>query len=182
MFSTESEIAGRAESSFCSTVARLDELYQNHPDTPKVAAAYAKGLCNLTVVQGSKDCTATVARLDTLYQSHPDSEDIVSAFVVCLLNVALHQKSESEIRNILARSSAVLDRYPKNSNIQLFHAMIWFVLTLRQHEIDISATAADIANFLHSNTGIIPKFKEALDKYLSAHPDYAVWYQPLLYL
>ena len=171
------DLKGRTE-----TVARLNELYQNHPDVPEVTVEYARGLVGLTVYQDFKGRTEAVAQLDTLYQSHPDLENVVVAFADCLVNLAFHQKSEAEVRNTLARSSAVLGRYSKNSDIQSAHAMTWFNLTLQQHEADIPSTVTDIVNFLHSNTGAIPEFKEALDKYLSAHPDHAVRYQPLLNL
>ena len=162
-----------------ATVARLDELYRSHPE---VAVKYATGLANLTVGQDLKERTATVARLDKLCQSHPDSEDVAAVFADCLVNLALHQKSESEVRNTLTRSKVVFDRYPKNNRIQLSHAMTWFNLTLQQREADIPATVIDIVNFLRSNADAIPGFKEALDKYLSTHPDHAVRYQPLLNL
>ena len=108
--------------------------------------------------------------------------DVVIAFANCLVNLALHQESETEVRNTLARSSEVLDRYPQNSNIQLTYAMTLFNLTLQQCETDIPATVTGILNFLNSNADVIPQFKEALDKYLSDHPDHAVRYQPLLHL
>lgn len=161
------------------TVTRLDKLYRNYPDIPEVTVSYAKGLSNLTIDQDLKGRMETVARLDTLYQIHSGSEDVAAEFAGCLVDLALHQKSESEVRDTLARSRAILDRYPKNSSIQLTHAMTWFNLTLQQREADIPATVTDIVNFLCSHAEVIPQFKEALDKYLSAHPDYAVRYHPL---
>lgn len=165
-----------------ATVERLDELYRNHPDILEIVGQFAEGLANLTAVQDLEGSTATVAQLDTLYQSYPESEDVVVAFADCLVDFALHQESESEVRNTLARSKAVLDRYPKNNSIQLAHAMTWFNLTLQQREADIPTTIADIISFLRSHADVIPQFKEALDEYLSAHPDHAGRYQPLLHL
>ena len=162
------------------TVARLYGLYQNHPDISEVVVEYAYGLQNLAADQDLKGSMETVAQLDSLYQSHSDSEGVMEALASCLANLALHQKSESEVRNTLARSNAVLDRYPNNSHIQLAHAKTWFNLTLQQCEADIPATIMDIENFLRFNSGTIPEFKEALDKYLSAHPDHAVRYRSLL--
>ena len=169
------DLMGRTE-----TVARIDELYQNNPDIPDVMVAYANGLSNLSATQDLIGCTETVTQLDRLYQNHPDIPEVAARFAGSLVSLALHQKSESEVRSTLARSSAVLDRYPKNSDIQLAHAMTWFNLTLQQCEADIPATVTDIVNFLRSNAEAIPKFKEALDKYLFSHSDHAVRYQPLL--
>ena len=163
-------------------VARLDELYRKYSDIPEIAVEYASGLFNLTIGQDFKGCTEAIPRLDELYQSHSDLEYVAEKFADCLVNLALHQKSEAEVRNTLARSRAVLDRYPKSSGIQLSHAMTWFNLTLQQREADIPATVIDVVNFLRSNADAIPGFKEALDKYLSTHPDHAVRYQPLLNL
>ena len=53
---------------------------------------------------------------------------------------------------------------------------------LVQRDADIASTVTDIAAFLRSNTNVIPRFKEALSKYLCDHPDHTVRYQLLLHL
>lgn len=164
------------------TISRLDQLYQNHPGILEVVVSYANGLANLSCKQDLDGCTETIARLDQLYQSHPDRENIATNFMGVLVNFSFYQKSESEVRCILARSSEIFERYPQNRDIQLYHAETWFNLTLQQREDDISATVTDIVDFLRSNTNVIPQFKEALNEYLCTHPDHMVRYQPLLHL
>ena len=60
--------------------------------------------------------------------------------------------------------------------------MTWFNLTLVLDETEIPATIDDIVTFLNEHPNAIPEFKEALDKYLSEHPDHTDRYQPLLEL
>ncbi len=164
------------------TVAKLHLLYQNHPGNPEVVATYAKGLINLSCKQDLEGCTETFARLDQLYQDHPDWEDMAAYFMCFLTNFSFYQKNESEVRCTLARSREIFDRYPQNRKIQLYHAETWFNLTLQQRDADIASTVTDIAAFLRSNTNVIPRFKEALSKYLCDHPDHTVRYQLLLHL
>ena len=164
------------------TVAKLEKLYQNHSDISEIVVEYAKGLVNLSYNQDLEGCTETVAKLEKLYQNHPNREDVATRFINLLVNLSFCQKSESEVRCTLARSSDIFGQYPQNRDIQLSHAMTWFNLTLQQCEADISTTVTDIADFLRSNANVIPKFKDELEAYLCNNPDHAVQYQPLLNL
>lgn len=176
-FSSKQDLEGCTK-----TIAGLEHLYQNHPDISEIVVAYAKGLVNLSAKQDLEGCIETIAGLEHLYQNYSDWEDMATQFMGSLVNLSFYQKSESEVRCTLARSSEIFDRYPQNSDIQLNHAQTWFNLTLKQSEADISATVTNIVDFLRSNTNVIPQFKEALDEYLCTHPDHTVRYQPLLNL
>lgn len=163
-------------------VMRLDELYKTHSDNSQVAARLIMGLGYLSNTQEFEYRLKNIARCEKIYKDHPMCEDVAAGFAGCLVDLALNQKSESEVSDTLARSKEILERYPGNRNIQLCHAKTWFNLTLQQCETDIPATVMDIVDFLNSHNGAIPPFQEALERYLSDHPDHKDRYQPLLNL
>ena len=96
-----------------------------------------------------------------------------------LVGLAFHQTTEAEVRETLARSESVRKKHPEDAVIQLSHAKTWFNLTLVQPEAAIPSTVSDIAAFLKAHPDAIPGFRDALDEYLSKHPDHADRYHPL---
>ena len=165
-----------------ATVERLKDLYDAHSENADVIGLYAMGLGNLANSQPLVERTATVDRLEVLYNKHPGVQEIAQVYAGSLVNLAFSQTKEAAVRRTLARSQTILDQHSDDSKIQLSHAQTRFNLTLVQSEADIPATVSDIAAFLRDHPDAIPKFREALDKYLSKHPDHAARYQPLLEL
>jgi hypothetical protein len=164
----------------CTTaVKQLKNLYNNHPEQQKIIFCYAGCLTNLACVQPLEDCPDTANRLEELYSNHSDLAKIAVLYAQGLVNLALAQTTESEVQVTLEKSEAVLKRHPDDVKIQLAAAMTRFNLTLVQKEEDIPGTVGRICTFLRGHSGIIPEFKEALDKYLSDHPDHTQRYQPL---
>ena len=165
-----------------TTVEWLKELYDAHSEYTEVAVSYALGLVSLFIDQAPADLAVTVERLEAVYNRHPDHQKIARYYTGCLVDLAFCQTEEADVRRTLARSQAILDQHSDDSEIQLCHAKTWFNLTLVQSDADIPATVSDIAAFLRAHPDVIPAFREALDKYLSKHPDHAARYQPLLEL
>lgn len=166
------ELTARTE-----TVKKLNLLYQRSSDSQEITGQYAKGLFNLTCNQDFARTQEAVEQLNELYQKHPDWEFVAEAFASSLVNLSLCQANEDAVRITLDRASTILYQYPDNRNIQLDFAQTWFNLTLQQNDTDIPDTVADIISFLRSNADIIPWFKDALDKYLSDHPEHVTRYQ-----
>lgn len=162
-----------------ATLNRLEKLYDDHSGNDEVAVEYAKGLVNLSTVQSLKDCATTVDRLEKLYNDHSVNDEIAAVYANELVGLAFFQTEEADVRRTLARSRAVLDLHSDHTAIRLSHAKTWFNLTLVQEEAAIPATVSEIAAFLKANPDAIPRFKEALDKYFSEHPDHADRYRPL---
>ena len=161
------------------TVDRLEMLYSSHPDCLEIAEEFANGLFNLSVGQALEDRSHTVDRLEVLYGRYPDSPEMAQRYAASLVGLAFHQTTEAEVRETLARSESVRKKHHEDAKIQLFHATILFLLTLVQSEEAIPSTVSDIAAFLKAHPDAIPGFREALDKYLSEHPDHADRYRPL---
>ena len=166
----------------CATVERLKDLYDAHAENAEVAVLYTISLVYLFCDQTPEELAATVDQLESLYNKHSNNQEITQYYAGCLVDLALSQTEEAAVRHTLARSRAVLDQHSDGPDIQLAHAMTWFNLTLVQSEADIPTTVSDIAAFLQSHPDAIPKFREALDEYLTEHPDHAARYQPLLEL
>lgn len=165
-----------------STVEQLKELYLSYPDLVQIGSTYANTLVNLAYIKTSEDCAVVVEQLEDMYNTHPDLVEIGSAYANALVNLAFGQTTEAEVRVTLAKAEELLQKYPDNDSIQLSTAKTRFNLTLVQGDEGIPSTVAHICDFLRSHSGVIPKFKEALEEYLSQHPDHTQRYRPLLEL
>ena len=172
--SFEQDLNGREE-----TAAKLKALCPKHPDIENVVVLYAHGLSSLTVKQNLNGCKETASKLKELSQTYSNNAGIAAQYASCLVQQSLLQNSASDVLETITRSKQILDRFPDHVDIQLAYSKTWFNLTLQQTDAEIPATVQDIAAFLRAHTGAIPGFKEALDKYLSDHPDHAARYQSL---
>lgn len=160
-------------------VDKLKMLYSTHPDSETVVVRLADALRNLCVVQSSEEIFKNIAPLRELYNKFPVYNGIACAYADMLVGLALSQKTEADVLQTLTQSKAILNQHPSDTRIQLYYAKTWFNLTLQQSEADIPGTVAEIAAFLREHSQVIPDFKEALDKYLSEHPDHTARYQVL---
>ena len=162
------------------TVDRLSELAEAYPNDREFALTLAKALQNLTCNQNEAVCSDVVFRITNIYNSFPGDQDIAEKTINAMVNLAFAQTTEAAVRDTLAKTEAIQQAYPEHTDIQLSHAMTWFNLTLVQEEDDICVTVSEIIAYLQTHEDIIPGFREALDKYLSEHPDHINRYQELL--
>lgn len=160
-------------------VDKLKLLYAAHPDSETVAEHFADALHNLSVVQPLEEQIKNIPPLQELYNNFPDCVDIAHIYAGKLVNLSFSQKTKADVLQTLTRSEAILNQHPSDTQIQLSHAQTWFNLTLQQTEADTPGTVAEIAAFLREHPQAISEFKEALDKYLSKHPDHTARYQVL---
>lgn len=171
------------------SVSLLRELYNAHRNRHRVAVSYAKALSQLlcycyadsSLIQPEEHDTA-IRELEALCHCTDIWNDYAVDCVNALTNLALYQTNVTAVQKTLDLSWEILAENADNEDIQLSHAMTWFNLTLIQKPGDIPATVSDISAFLRSHAGIIPQFKNALDKYLADHPDHTERYRPLLEL
>lgn len=164
-----------------ATVKQLEALYTTHPDNDKIAVEYAGGLVNLSRVQTPEDRTITVDRLEALYTAHPDNNEIAVPYAKGLVNLSYAQPLENCVTTV-ERLKALYTAHPDDDEIAVRYVKGMFNLTLVQKDADIPATVSDIVAFLLAHPDAIPEFKEALDKYLSEHPDHTERYRPLMEL
>lgn len=165
-----------------ATIDRLKALHDSHPDWQKVTIRYAMSLVNLFLNQAPADCEQTAGQIGILYDNHPNITKLAQLYAGCLVNLSFQQTALPSVHQILTKSKDILDRYPDDPDIQISYAETWFNLTLVQSESDIPTTVSDIAAFLRDHPGAIPEFRDALEEYLSEHPDHVARYQPLLEL
>ena len=142
----------------------------------------APGLVCLSAKQTQEARAGTEARLERLLETRAKQPAFAEAYVGALVNCAHHQTKETEIRQTLFRSRQMLTLHPEDQEIQLYHAMTWFNLTLRQAEDAIPATLRELAAYLRQHAAVIPEFRKQLDIYLSEHPEQRERYQPLFEL
>lgn len=165
-----------------NTIKRLKTLYHDHSGITEIAVQYCKGLIYLFCELTPKEWSPMVGQLEELYIAHSDNQNIAECYSACLVDLALEQSTVTAIRETLSKFTPILERYSRNPSIQCSYAMTWFNLTLVQKDADIPTTVFDIAAFLRAHPDAIPEFKEALDKYLSEHPDHTERYRPLMEL
>ena len=162
-----------------STVERLEALYQSHSDNQEIVIWFAKGLAYSCEEPTIAECQRVVQHLDELYQRHPNCLELIQILAGVLVDQAFIQNNTADILTTLKASNQLLNQYPDDIYIQLCYAKTWFNLTLRQDEVDIPGTVAQIADFLRSHPDALPKFREALKEYLEKHPEHTERYRLL---
>ena len=163
-----------------SAVTELKKLYDDYRDCQGIVTAYAEVLLNLSDIRVVDDYTKTVGLLKSIYDDHTTYEDVAEIYAASFVGLSFIQEEESQVQETLSHSQKLLDTFPSNAQIQVTHAQIWFNLTLVQDDATIPGTVTDIVAFLKLHPTVIPDFKEALDEYLSDHPEHTQRYQPLL--
>jgi hypothetical protein len=113
-----------------------------------------------------------VDTLEARYKNDPGNERTAVYLAHCLFNLTCYQKSPQNRADTVLRLERLYDTHRDNQEITLEYAKGLFNLTLVQSEADIHTTVSDIADFLRAHPDAIPEFREALDKYLTEHPDH----------
>lgn len=175
-------LSGQAIEDRDITFNRLKKIYRTHSGITEIAVQYCKGLIYLFCDDTPKEWFQLTNELENMYIAHSENQYIAEFYSACLVDLAFRQTTVSDVQETLSKSIAVLGQHSNNASIQCSHAMTWFNLTLVLDETEIPAMIDDIVTFLNEHPNAIPEFKEALDKYLSEHPDHTDRYQPLLEL
>ena len=174
--SAEQQLSERAE-----TIALLKNLRKEYPDNQEIALEYANGLFNLSNEQQLPECAETIALLKKLREEYPDNQEIALRYAMGLFNLSNAQQLP-ERADTIALLKNLREIFPYDQEIALEHLKGLYNLTLDQAEGEIPATVAEIADLLREHPGIIPEFRERLDRHLSRHPDRRELYRPLLEL
>lgn len=164
------------------TVGQLKQLYLHYSKETELIKLYAMGLWSLVFEHEYSQLLVSAEGLEELSRAHPNEYVVAHHFSDVLAKLSYHSKSENDIRKYHATTGKLLQIFPNEIELQIYHAMSWFNLSSVQSEADIPATVSDIAAFLRVHPDAIPEFREALDTYLSEHPDHTARYQPLLEL
>ena len=165
-----------------ATVKRLTELSEAYPGDRAFLFELAICLRSLTYKADTEQCINAIEQLNRICNKFHDDVDFASQIEGALVNLALAQTTEEAVRDTLSQSEVIQKTYLNHADIQLSHAMTWFNLTLVQKEDDIPATVSEIITYLKVHADIIPEFMEALDLYLSEHPEHVQRYHLLLKL
>uniref|UniRef100_UPI0028F1051F DUF2971 domain-containing protein n=1 Tax=uncultured Streptococcus sp. TaxID=83427 RepID=UPI0028F1051F len=135
-----------------ATVAKLQVLHQQFPDSPDIALEYAKILVNLSIRQTElKELAATVAKLQVLHQQFPDSPGIAEVCAMTLANLSDKQPELKEREATAEKLQALHQQFPDSPDIAEMYAMTLFNLSTKQTELNELATTAKKLKELHEH-------------------------------
>ncbi|MDE6387367.1 MAG: SIR2 family protein [Lachnospiraceae bacterium] len=161
-------------------VTKIMTLYEQYITSEELAESYVKSLFNLTIEASIENCEVSAEQMATLHTRFQDNEEIAITYANSLVNYAFAQDSEEKVRGILQKSKALLEEYPRNTEIQLSYAQTWFNLTLVQSLDALRQTVQELNEFLQKHPEVSGRFQIALDKYLAEHPDHAERYSSFI--
>lgn len=157
----------------------LEILYQQFENEQEITELYAIELSLISDNQNLKDCIYTVNKLKCLQQQSSESKKIAEIYASKIISLSFLQTTEDDVRNSLAEAQRILSEFPDNTDIMLSCAKTHFNLTLQQSGSTLQKTVVELREYLLEHMEINADFQEALDVYLSNHPDHTERYQPL---
>lgn len=157
----------------------LKNLYYQLENNSEIFRIYADGLVNLSAEQSLEECVHSVDTLKKLCKNFKSDEIAAEIYANGLPNLSLKQVTETDVLITLSEAKNLFDLYPTNLEIMLCYAMTHFNLTLQQSGSALQKTVVELREYLLEHMEINADFQEALDVYLSNHPDHTERYQPL---
>ena len=122
-----------------ATVAKLQVLHQQFPDSPGIAEVCAMTLANLSDKQPElKEREATAEKLQALHQQFPDSPDIAEMYAMTLFNLSTKQTELNELATTAKKLKELHEheRFQESEEIAFIYVM--FLASLFEHQTELS--------------------------------------------
>ncbi|KXT63833.1 DUF2971 domain-containing protein [Streptococcus sp. DD04] len=122
-----------------ASVAKLQVLHQQFPDSPDIAEVYAITLANLSDKQPElKEREATAEKLQVLHQQFPDSPDIAEMYAMTLFNLSTKQPELNELATTAKKLKGLHKHecFQESEEIAFIYVMFLASLFEQQTEID----------------------------------------------
>ena len=122
-----------------ATVAKLQVLHQQFPDSPGIAEVCAMTLANLSDKQPElKEREATAEKLQALHQQFPDSPDIAEMYAMTLFNLSTKQTELNELATTAKKLKELHERERFQESEEIAFIYVMFLASLFEHQTELS--------------------------------------------